>query len=263
MASEADLTLYTFGPSHYCEKARWALDLSCVAYREVRWAPGPHVIAARRIAPGSSLPILDGADGVIQGSCSIIDWLEAMGRAPWHHATASAERDDIAALTARANRLGDAIRRLVYATGLSTQPTRLAQQLFAGTSLGQRSAAWPMWPVTRQLIMRGLRATASDIPHARACVEQELDALDAILSDGRRYLLGGRLTRADIATASLLSPIAMPAHHPVYRDTVRWDALQQTVVAYRDRRCVNWATHLYEHHREPAVDLAPSEIRAS
>lgn len=262
MASEADLTLYTFGPSHYCEKARWSLDLSGVAYREVRWAPGPHVIAARRLAPGSSVPILDGADGVVQGSCAIMDWLEATGRAPWLHETSPAARDDIARLTARASRLGDAIRRLVYATGLSTQPTRLAQQLFAGTSWRQRSVAWPMWPITCQLIMRGLQATASDIPHARACVEQELDALDAALGD-RSFLLGDRLTRADIATASLLSPIAMPPSHPVYQDTARWDALQQIVVTYQDRHCVNWATHLYEHHREPAVDLAPSEIRAS
>ena len=51
MASdEADLTLYTFGLSHYCEKARWSLDLCGVPYQEVRWAPGPHLLTARRIA---------------------------------------------------------------------------------------------------------------------------------------------------------------------------------------------------------------------
>lgn len=255
-AGETKATLYSFGLSHYCEKARWSLDLCGVPYREVRWAPGPHVFAARRIAARSSVPILACGDSIIQGSCAIMDWLEASGRAPWRHQTSPGQGDDIARLTARANDgLAIALRRYFYATGLSSEPTGVARQMFAGASWPQRSAAWLMWPLTRQLIKRGMRATASDIPPARAEVEQELDALDTILADGRRFLVGDHLTRADIATASLLSPIAWPPRHPSYRGVAPWAALQRIIDTYRDRPCVRWTAQLYEDYRySPVVE---------
>ena len=38
--SQLQRKLVTFGISHYCEKARWALDWHGIAYEEINWAPG-------------------------------------------------------------------------------------------------------------------------------------------------------------------------------------------------------------------------------
>ena len=47
--------LFVLPPSHYCERARWALDHVDVVYREERWAVGLHVPRARRLAKRTTL----------------------------------------------------------------------------------------------------------------------------------------------------------------------------------------------------------------
>ena len=69
--------LITFGFSHFCEKARWALDWHGIAYQEIGWPPGVHRILAKRCgAKGTTLPILLDGGMVIEGSGAIIDWAE-------------------------------------------------------------------------------------------------------------------------------------------------------------------------------------------
>jgi glutathione S-transferase len=84
------LTLYQFQCSHYCEKARWALDYKGLAYETRNLIPGPHRRTAERLAAQSHVPIL--VDGglvdeakVIQGSDAIIDHLDR--RWPEHRLT--------------------------------------------------------------------------------------------------------------------------------------------------------------------------------
>ena len=70
--------LITFGRSHFCEKARWALDWHGIAYDEIGWPPGLHIILAKRCgAKATTLPILLDGESVIQGSGAIIDWAES------------------------------------------------------------------------------------------------------------------------------------------------------------------------------------------
>lgn len=67
----------TFGFSHFCEKARWALDWHGIAYQEIGWPPGVHRILAKHCgAKGTTLPILLDGGMVIEGSGAIIDWAE-------------------------------------------------------------------------------------------------------------------------------------------------------------------------------------------
>ena len=67
--------LVTFGISHFCEKARWALDWHGITYDEISWPPGVHLVLTKRCgAKATTLPIvLDGERG-IQGRGAIIDW---------------------------------------------------------------------------------------------------------------------------------------------------------------------------------------------
>lgn len=255
--TQTTATLFTFGPSHFCEKARWALDFSGLLYREVRWAPGPHVVAARSRAETSSVPILQTTQDTIQGSSAIIDWIEAQGRSVWHNKHASRESAKIGAIEQQADAgIGQAVRRLIYATSLGTEGREVAAALFRGAVWWQRPLAPLMWPISRRAIMRGLRATAEDIPEARAALEKELDHLDRLVGDRHRFLVGECLGRADIAVASLISPIVFPAEHPVYGTLRPWQAQRRIMEAYRDRPCVHWTAALYRDFRRPARDDA-------
>src|ERR1700728_3679182 len=59
------LRLITIPISHYCEKARWALDRVGLPYREERHVQGIHQLAARRAGGGVTVPVLVTPDGPI------------------------------------------------------------------------------------------------------------------------------------------------------------------------------------------------------
>ena len=128
---------------------------------------------------------------------------------------------------------------------------RSARHLFTGIVWWQRPLARVMWPVTRQAIMKGLKAGANDLPEARNEFERGLDQFDALLADGRRFLIGDRFTRADIALASLISPVAHPAQHPVYPVLPDASVMRQLNAAYGQRPAVRWATAIYRDFRTP------------
>src|SRR5690348_3529366 len=50
--------LVTIPFSHFCEKARWALDHARVAYREEGHGPGLHRLATRRAGGRHTVPVL-------------------------------------------------------------------------------------------------------------------------------------------------------------------------------------------------------------
>src|SRR3954464_5598618 len=74
--------LVTIPISHYCEKARWALDRAGVAYEERRHLPVIHRVAVRR-AGGPTAPVLVCPRGdVVCESADIILWADARVRSP-------------------------------------------------------------------------------------------------------------------------------------------------------------------------------------
>ncbi|MEE8298393.1 MAG: glutathione S-transferase N-terminal domain-containing protein, partial [Thermodesulfobacteriota bacterium] len=55
-----------FAISHYCEKARWALDHHGIEYEISHLPPGPHAFTAKKLgATATTLPILVAGDQVV------------------------------------------------------------------------------------------------------------------------------------------------------------------------------------------------------
>jgi glutathione S-transferase len=103
----------TFAASHFCEKARWALDWHGIAYDEIGWPPGLHVVLAKRCgANGTTLPIvLDGSE-VIQGSGAIIDWVDGKAKDPRRSLTPKAALAEVKEIERRVDQvIGVHVRR--------------------------------------------------------------------------------------------------------------------------------------------------------
>ncbi len=243
--------LIVFGISHYCEKARWALDWHGLAYKEVNWPPGPHLIMAKRLgAPRSSVPILLDGETLVQGSDKIIDWADEQ---PGHEAK-RLDTPEAVALEQRADKsLGIHARRLAYAECLKTHPHVVKPALFHNLSALHLGLAHLMWPVTRRAMIRGYGLTAEAAAESRIRIEAELDMLDGLLADGRRYLTGDRFTRADIAVASLLAPFVRPDALPLYQRMEFPPALAADLARWQPRPTLKWIAKLYaeERHRSP------------
>src|SRR5579859_5847764 len=69
--------LITIPFSHYCEKARWALDATGVGYREDAHAPVVHWRATRAVG-GKSVPVLVHGTAVVLDSTDIALHVDAL-----------------------------------------------------------------------------------------------------------------------------------------------------------------------------------------
>ena len=68
--------LITIPISHFCEKARWALDRTGVPYREERHVQLVHRCTCDAPAGGTTAPVLVAADGVFTESSDIVAWAD-------------------------------------------------------------------------------------------------------------------------------------------------------------------------------------------
>jgi glutathione S-transferase len=115
--------LYVFNISHYCEKARWALDHFGIAYDLRHVMVGMHRRIAEKLgAERGSVPFLQTDGGVIAGSSPIIDWCEAQnsGTRP---SLAGQEPDRVCAVEKRLDdSVGVHIRRFYSSDALINDP---------------------------------------------------------------------------------------------------------------------------------------------
>ncbi|HYE00328.1 MAG TPA: glutathione S-transferase N-terminal domain-containing protein [Alphaproteobacteria bacterium] len=246
----AGLVLYSFAISHYCEKVRWALDLSGLPYREACLAPGLHARIARKMAPRRSLPILRSGGTAVQGSAAVLDWL-----AQAHPAAALPADAAGRAIEARLDEAaGPAVRQMFYAAALTRHPDRVRQAVFHRVPLWQRLLAWPLFPAIRRALIDKLPARPADFAAARDRLDAELAWLDGLLADGRPNLSGDRFGRADLAAASLLAVVAAPPEHPVYPHLAApAEEFAAAARAWAERPCLRHVRRLYREHRRPGA----------
>jgi glutathione S-transferase len=69
--------LITIPFSHYCEKARWALDRCGIAYEEEGHLPVFHYLATYRAGARRTVPVLVDRKTVVRDSTDIIAWADA------------------------------------------------------------------------------------------------------------------------------------------------------------------------------------------
>src|SRR5262252_4614091 len=97
---DAPAILITVPLSHFCEKARWALDRAGVAYHEEAHAPLLHRRATSR-AGGSEVPVLIHGDRCFTDSTDILVHLDARRGGDWLYPRDAAARREVDALEER------------------------------------------------------------------------------------------------------------------------------------------------------------------
>jgi len=243
--------LYIFAISHYCEKARWALDYLKIEYRLQHLSPVSYGKFVRSLGVAdTSLPVLVTNSLVLQGSSRIIDWASKQGKA----GTPGLQTDiDSSVGREIEQRLDDVfgvhVRRYFYSEALFDQP-RAVRRIFA-TDL-----RWPQkivlrlaWSKICKYMIRGMDLGVEQGLASRQIIETELDWLDGLLARDRPYLLGEQFSRTDLVAASLLSPLALPAQHPAYQDLQIPPGVAADLAAWRERPSLRWVRDVYRQYR--------------
>jgi glutathione S-transferase len=250
------LRLVTIPISHYCEKARWALERAALPYREERHVQGVHQFAARRAGGGTTVPVLVTPDGVLGDSKDILAWVDE--RTPAEHRLFPAEhdaRDEVEHLCRRFDEeLGPRGRRLMYVQMLAQRELMLSFNN-AGVPYWEDRAIRYGWPLALRFARRVLDIRPGIEIEDEAAVFGELDYIAELLADGRPYLCGERFSAADLTFAALSASIIVP---PVYgvslpQPDVLSPAMADLVQRAREHPAGRYALTLFAEHRRETI----------
>lgn len=257
------LRLHSISYSHYTEKVRWCLDRLAVPYEEL-----PDVGILGVLLTGRTVPVLEVPPGLtrVGDSPRILRylWGEYAGRLPFER-TAFLEPTPATLELERFfdRRLGNDARVWVYARVFERRDLTLR-------TWGIEELRIPAWqrallragaPLLRFAVRRMLGVTPARAASALARTRESFDRVDAMLADGRRYLLGESLTFADITFASLAALALLPPEYagrslggrPLSLDDLdpEWRA---EVEAFRARPAGQLALRMYREERLQDAD---------
>ena len=244
--------LYVFAISHFCEKARWALDSVGVEYELRHLPPGAHVQVAKDLgAAGSSLPFLFAEGRVIHGSGAILDWADSSAAGPSKHLSPDSEfEEECRALETRLDDvIGVQVRRYYYSEALVEHPDSVLPIFTQDLAASERQSLEENWGLVRQMMTGMMDLGPKQRQESRRFVEGELDWLDGLLNDGRRFLLGQRFSRADMTAASLVAPLAQPKEHPTYGMLDLPPLARADLALWSSRPTLAWVREIYSAYR--------------
>lgn len=254
------LRLVTIPISHYCEKARWALERAGMEYREEPHVQGVHRLAARRAGGGTTVPVLVTPDGVIGDSAEILAWVDE--RAPAEHRLFPddpLERGEVERLCRRLDEeLGPSGRRLMYVHMLDQRELTLSFNN-QGVPAWEDRAIRRGWPLAVRFVGHALEIRSGIEAQDEATVWREFDFVAGMLADGRRHLCGERFGAADLTFAALSAAVVVP---PIYgvslpQPDVMAPPTAALVERAREHPAGRYALGLFaEHRRAPAIGPA-------
>ena len=203
--------LITIPPSHFCEKARWALDRYGVPYVEQCHPPILHYLATRRAGGGRTAPVLVTDVGVFADSTDILDFVDGRFASDGRlYPTEEQQRRQVAELEELFDtKLGPHTRRVAYFHLLPHTPL-LLEAVLHRASARDRVVFRSMLPLMRVMLRRGMRITPEGAARSLDHVREVFDTIGQRLAEGRRYLVAERFTAADLTFAALASPVVLP-----------------------------------------------------
>jgi glutathione S-transferase len=215
-ASKTENVLLTIPISHFCEKARWALERVGVAYRERAHVQAIHRGATLRAGGGLTVPVFVCADGVLADSADILAWADT--QAPAGCALYPSDRELAAEVrqleTGFNTGLGPHSRCWMYQQLRSRRDLAISYGC-AGVPAWERASLRLAYPLLIAIVAHVLDVTPATAATAEAEVRSSFDAVGKRLADGRPYLCGEEFTAADLTFSALAAPVLMPSNYGV------------------------------------------------
>lgn len=244
-----DTLLYQFSYSHYCEKARWALDYKGITYAIKNLLPGMHKYTLSGKVQDTSLPVLRIDGNYIQGSDHIIDYLDKSITTNTLTPTNLERRAEAENWETFASAELATPYAVFYYSHMLEHPHLLRQRAC-------QNGPWyaPLfYAVTFKHLCQRIRdlyqITQHSAEQARERVESGLKKLEQHLQS-HSYMVGDYFTRADISVAALLSPLAKPPQLAQNYSGSYPDEIREFRERIADSPVIQWVNRMYQHHRD-------------
>lgn len=198
------MLLLQFSTSHYCRKARLALGYKGIDYQVENLTPGLHILKLRPLTKGlTTVPVLMAADEIIADSTAIFRYLEKVVPVPSFIPAGEKEKNQAWLLEDWLDESIGVATRFVY----------------YNYRAGEGKAIDPS--LSSQIIINIVRQQYKITPARVKLAEERLENALKILEywQNQAYLVGDKLSVADIAATALLSPLVLI---PSYRQKYPW-----------------------------------------
>ena len=238
------MMLYQFPVSHYCEKVRWALDYKGIPHKVKNLLPGIHVKTTKKIAPKSSVPVIQHNSQIIQGSSNILDYLEQ--EFPQNSLRHDLTDQQIQDWEKEADEsIGPEVRRLCYHHVLNDKEITVAALASNGPWYGKMLLK-KMYPQLQQRMRQLMKINDETAQQALETINAYLQKLNNHLAD-RQYIVGDQFSRVDLTVASLLGPLLRPMKFDQPQGVAYPSALQ----SIREEMTNNfpWVSDIYNKYR--------------
>ncbi|MEO1374037.1 MAG: glutathione S-transferase family protein [Cyanobacteria bacterium J06635_10] len=206
--------LITIPVSHYCEKVRWVLDILKLPYVEEAHMPPFHRFATTKVG-GKSVPVLVTEDGTFTDSTDILKYLDSI--APNEaklYPLNPEEYQKVEKLEELFDeKLAPAIRQWGYFYVMNN--SNLMQEKWCQNVPIVEKLLFPLvFPPMRSITNKKYNINAESAGQAYEEIKSIFEKVSRLLAGDRKYLVGDKISVADIAFASLAAPILSPEQHP-------------------------------------------------
>jgi glutathione S-transferase len=254
--------LLTIPISHYCEKARWALERAGLEYREERHVQGVHRLVSRRAGGSGTLPVLVAPEGVFSQSEDILRYADAA--LDEEARLFPADPDLLTEVLALCRRLDEGLgpdgRRLMYARILPEKDALLTFNN-QGVPMWEARMLTLFWRPLSRWAKRELSIHAETLAEDGPRVWRAFDMVAERLADGRPYLCGERFTAADLTFACLAAAVTVPPDYGVRLPQPEElpEPVARDFSAFREHPAGRFALELFRTRRTVAAgDPAPA-----
>jgi glutathione S-transferase len=246
-------TLWQIDISHYAEKVRWALEYKGVDHSRRSLFPGSHIPIALALTRGAqpTVPVLQIDGRGIGDSTEIIAALEARYPEPPLYPLDAAELSRAIELEEWFDENLGPHARLLPFYELIQEPALFAE-IAAESVPGPLAKAKPVVGAYARAYtsVRWNANSEEDAVRAREALVAAFDKLEAELEQGDgEFLVGDRLSVADITAASLFYPVVVPPEGPLNPALPRPPALDRFRESLSNRRGFKWVEETFRKHR--------------
>ena len=246
----AVLRLLTIPISHYCEKARWALDHARVPYVEESHLPGLHIRSTRK-AGGKSVPVLVTAEKTLTDSADIVLYADAHASQERKlYPSDPAARREVDLVEALCNgELARASRVFVYHHALPN-PRALVSAVRPSLTTLQAWLLPYLAPIVGRKIRRLYRIDDASAAQAADTMRRCFTELGARL-ENTPFLAGDTFTAADLTFACMSASVIIPPVYgiPLPQPEVLPPSLASLVERAREHPAGRYALSLFSDHR--------------
>lgn len=248
---DINIHLYQMAISHYCEKVRWALDWKNISFTVHNLLPGPHVPVIRKLTQSrsSSIPVIRHQNKVLQNSSDILDYLDLhfpeRSLMPMNVDHSVIREWELFADT----RIGPHVRRCCYHVLLNHKALVVPMLAQDGPWYGA-SLLRLVFPRLVKVMRHSMRIDQEGYTQSKYALDSAIERLRKHLCD-RQFLVGESFTRADLAVAALLAPLARPVGYGIEWLDILPQELEELALEYSD--VLAWVNTIYDNNRMPLI----------